>query len=123
MNLARDLSKITISAVSILRWLREQIRDKNEDRISQKSIAMLRTTTRTQKRKKLQPNPFHISDIKYDSTCITLDLPLDFRCEVCYRKKDIFTKKSSKPEKSKSICTARTNANSCGIVVGQKRHM
>ena len=99
MNLARDLSKITISAVSILRWLREQIRDKNEDRISQQSIAMLRTTTRTRKRKKLQPNPFHISDIKYDSTCITLDLPLDFCCEVCKRKKDIFTKKSSKPEK------------------------
>ena len=52
MNLAQDLSKITISAVSILRWLREQIRDKNEDRILQKSIAMLRTTMRTQKRKK-----------------------------------------------------------------------
>ena len=102
MNLAQDLSKITISAVSILQWLWEQIWNKNEDRIWQhfnQSISMLRTTTQTQKHKKLQPNPFHISDIKYNSLCITLNLLLDFYCKVCNRKKGIFTKKSSKLEK------------------------
>ena len=53
----------------------------------------------SKKRKKVKPNQFHIIQVKYVSTCITLDLPIELCYDVCHRKKDIFTKKSSKLEK------------------------
>ena len=56
-------------------------------------------TRSSKKRKKVKPNQFHIIQVKYVSTCITLDLPIELCYDVCHRKKYIFTKKSSKPEK------------------------
>ena len=58
-----------------------------------------RSTKTKQKHKQLQPDQFHIGQICYDSTCVTLDLPLDLCCYICFQQKDIFTKKSSQPEK------------------------
>ena len=58
-----------------------------------------RSAKSKQKRKELHPDQFHVDRICYDSTCVTLDLPLSLCCHVCSRQKDIFNKKSSQPDK------------------------
>ena len=57
----------------------------------------------TRKRRGLfKPNVYHLSDLNYDSTCISLELPYDIACEVCKPKSNFsLLKKSSRPSQKR----------------------
>ena len=67
-----------------------------------------RSAKSKQKRKELHPDQFHVDQICYNSTCVTLDLPLSLCCRVCLKQKDILNKKSSRPDKKQKYLD-RTN--------------
>ena len=48
-------------------------------------------------------NTYHVDQIKHDSTCITLDLPLSLQSTVCQRKGDIHTKKQPPKQATEEV--------------------
>lgn len=61
-----------------------------------------------------------ISDIKYDSTCISLNLPLSLACDRCKPKLDILShKRKRNVEKKKQIKVIEGNACNIGFPNGQ----
>ena len=60
------------------------------------------------RRKKQRLAPIALSDIRLDSTCITLKLPISLACEICAKKLDIHTAKR-KPKKVKDWHKSKRN--------------
>ena len=71
----------------------------------------------------LTQTAYHIDNIKYDSTCISLGLPSDLMCLKCKSVSDILTKKSSHQEKKNKKLHVSNRCKNTGTLVGVNKNM
>ena len=65
----------------------------------------------------LAPSVFHVSQLNYNPTCLTLNLPLSLQCRIC-EEKAIFTHKKQPPAKNTEKHTDQIVANRYGTAIG-----